>query len=158
MLERIWKTIDGTKVELLPLFRELMAAGDRNVQIGSDSQQDGKFTEFVTVVVVLQPGKGGRAFYTRERVPRVKSLRERLMREVWMSVTTGMELNDFIPKEADLTIHIDANPNVKFKSSEYVKELTGMVVGQGFKAVLKPDSWCASHAADHVVKHKVLNL
>lgn len=158
MLDRTWKTIDGQKVELLPLFKELMALGDRSVQIGSDSQQDGKFTELVTIVVILQPGKGGRAFYTRERLPRIKSLRERLMREVWMSVTTGMELNDFIPEDVDLTIHIDANPNTKFKSSAYVKELTGMVVGQGFRAVLKPDSWCASHAADHVVKHKILGM
>ena len=156
MLDKTWKTINGQKVEFLSLFKELVSSGEKSVQIGSDSQQNGKFTELVTVVVVLTPGKGGRAFYTREKLPRIKSLRERLMREVWMSVTVGMILNDFIPEESDLTIHIDANPDVRFKSSNYVKELTGMVVGQGFKAVLKPDSWCASHAADHVVKNKVI--
>lgn len=158
MLDRMWKTIDGEKVDMLAIFKELMKDGRRLIHIGSDSQQAQKNTEFVTVVVVLSPGKGGRAFYTRERVPRVKSLRERLMKEVWMSVTCGLELNQYIPSDADLTIHIDANPDVRFRSSDYVKELTGMVVGQGFKAVLKPDSWCASHAADHVVKHKVLGL
>lgn len=158
MIEREWKTIKGERVSLLEVFCELMKYPGRQVQIGTDSQQNGKNTEFVTVVVVLRPGKGGRAFYTRERVTRIKSLRERLMKEVWMSVDTGMELNKYIPEDAELTVHIDANPDVRFKSSSYVKELTGMVVGQGFRAVLKPDSWCASHAADHVVKHKVIGL
>lgn len=158
MLDRVWKTLEGEVVDLVPTFAALMASGDRNVQIGSDSQQDKKFTEFVTVVVVLTPGKGGRVFYARERTPRIKSLRERLMREVWLSVSLGMDLNDHIPESSELTVHIDANPDVRFRSSNYVKELVGLVVGQGFKAVLKPDSWCASHAADHVVKHKVLGL
>ena len=26
------------------------------------------------------------------------------------------------------------------------------MVGQGFKALIKPESWAASHAADHVVR------
>lgn len=158
MLDREWKTIEGQEVDIIEIFDDLMKNGERDVHIGTDSQQAGPATEFVTVLVILTPTKGGRAFYTRERTPRVKSLRERLMREVWMSVTTGLELNDRIPAHSELTIHIDANPNVQFKSSNYVKELTAMVVSQGFNAVLKPDSWCATHAADHVVKYKVLGL
>lgn len=154
-----WKTIEGQTVEnIVEVFKGLMAEGDREVHIGSDSQQAGKNTEFVTVVVVLEKGKGGRAFYTREKVPRVRSLRERLMKEVWMSVNAGLELNAHIPENAGLTVHIDANPDVRFRSSEYVKELTALVVSQGFKGLLKPDSWAASHAADHVVKHKVLGM
>jgi hypothetical protein len=51
-----------------------------------------------------------------------------------------------------LTVHIDANPVVAHKSSAYVQELVGLVVGQGFKALIKPESWAASHAADHVVR------
>jgi predicted RNase H-related nuclease YkuK (DUF458 family) len=51
-----------------------------------------------------------------------------------------------------LTVHIDANPVVAHKSSLYVQELVGLVVGQGFKALIKPESWAASHAADHVVR------
>jgi predicted RNase H-related nuclease YkuK (DUF458 family) len=44
---------------------------------------------------------------------------------------------------------------VRFKSSAYVQELVGLVVGQGFKALIKPESWAASHAADHVVRAKL---
>jgi Ribonuclease H-like len=41
---------------------------------------------------------------------------------------------------------------VKHKSSAYVQELVGLVVGQGFKALIKPEAWAATHAADHVVR------
>lgn len=157
MLEKTWKTMEGAPiVDLVGTLRQILAEGDREVHIGSDSQQAGKFTELVTVIVVLHKGKGGRAFYIREKLTRIKSLRERLMREVWMSVNVGLELNSHVPETVGLTVHIDANPNLKFKSSSHVKELTAMVVSQGFRTLLKPDSWCASHAADHVVKHKII--
>lgn len=153
MTDREWKTMNGKKVEsLAQVLRDLVSEAPRDIHIGTDSQQDGKVTQFVTVVVVLLPGKGGRAFYTKETVPRIKSLRERLLQEVSTSVQLGLELSPFLPEGNDLTIHVDANPNVKFKSSEYVQELAGYVVGQGFKTLLKPDSWAATHAADHVVK------
>lgn len=157
MLEKKWMTIDGTPIDdLVKTFKEEVSRGDRAVHIGTDSQNYGKNTEFVTVITLLNKGKGGRVFFAREKVVRIQSLRERLLREVWMSVNIALELNSFMDNAADLTVHVDANPNVKFKSSNYVKELAAMVVSQGFKAVLKPDSWCASHAADHVVKHKMI--
>lgn len=155
MLEKKWMTIDGVSIpDLVKTFKDEVALGNREVHIGTDSQQYGKNTEFVTILTILNPGKGGRVIYARERTDRIKSLRERLLKEVWMSVNIALELNAFIDDASSLTVHVDANPNVKFKSSAYVKELAAMVVSQGFKAVLKPDAWCASHAADHVVKGK----
>ncbi len=44
---------------------------------------------------------------------------------------------------------IDANPVATHKSCAYVHEL---LVGQGFKAPIKPESWTATHTADHVVR------
>jgi predicted RNase H-related nuclease YkuK (DUF458 family) len=82
-------------------------------------------------------------------MPRIQSLRERLTKEVWRSLEIAMLL-----PEHDLTVHIDANPSEKHMSSRYLQELVGMVVGQGFKALWKPDSWAATHAADHVVRTK----
>jgi predicted RNase H-related nuclease YkuK (DUF458 family) len=156
MLGRKWKTVDGVPI-LQPeetITRSLW--GVKTIYLGTDSQQDGKVTQFVTVVVIHERMKGGRVFYTRDVVPRIKSLRERLLKEVWMSVQLAIELTPFINEDSQLEVHVDANPNTKFKSSQYVKELTSMVVSQGFEAVLKPDSWAATHAADHVVKNRVI--
>lgn len=162
MLERTWKTLGGSQsIDLRTVLQQELAHGVAEIHIGTDSQQRGIHTEYVTVVVALRPAKGARVFYSREKVTRIKSLRERLHKEVWMSTELGMELtaspdigeNPF--EMIELTIHVDANPDERFKSSEYVQELAGLVVGQGFRVLLKPDSWAASHCADHAVKNKI---
>jgi uncharacterized protein len=146
----MWKTLGEIRIpDIVEFVAEASRAGQA-VHVGTDSLQSGRFTQFVTVVVILTPGKGGRVAYRREIVPRITSLRERLLKEVWKSVDLGLRFSPIV--KGDLTVHIDANPVVAHKSSQYVQELVGLVVGQGFKALIKPESWAASHAADHVVR------
>jgi uncharacterized protein len=148
----MWKTLNEVKIpDIMEFVREASKAG-QSVHIGTDSLQTGRFTQFVTVVVILTPRKGGRVAYRREVVSRVTSLRERLLMEVWKSVDLGLHFSPIV--KGELTVHIDANPVVTHKSSAYVQELVGLVVGQGFKALIKPESWAASHAADHVVRSR----
>lgn len=147
-----WKTLGG---EVIPDIVEWVKEASKNgqmVHLGTDSLQTGKYTQFVTVIAILTPMKGGRVAYCREVVPRIASLRERLLKETWKSVDLGLQLSPVVPGE--LTVHIDANPVVKHKSSQYVQELVGLVVGQGFKAEIKPRAWAASCAADHIVRTK----
>jgi predicted RNase H-related nuclease YkuK (DUF458 family) len=146
----MWKTLGETKIPDILQFVVEASKDGQAVHIGTDSLQRGRLTQFVTVVVILTPQKGGRVAYRREVVPRITSLRERLLTEVWKSVDLGLQFTSIV--EGDLTVHIDANPVVAYKSSAYVQELVGLVVGQGFKALIKPESWAASHAADHVVR------
>jgi predicted RNase H-related nuclease YkuK (DUF458 family) len=146
-----WRTLNEQKIPDLRAFIKEAAAKGQNVHIGTDSLQTGRFTQFVTVVAVLTPHKGGRAAYSREVVPRIKSLRERLLKETWRSVELGIALHEVVPGE--LTIHVDANSNLRYASSAYVQELVGMVVSNGFKSLIKPDSWAATHCADHIVRH-----
>lgn len=156
MLNKQWKTINNKSIPDIQLaIQELVRGGDKIVHIGTDSQRKDNRLDFVTALVVLTPGKGGRVLYTREKDPRFNSLREKLVKEAWLSVQTALEVEPLLPASCDITIHLDANPNVKFKSSCCVKELVGMVVGQGFAYEVKPRSWCSSHVAEHVVKHIV---
>src|SRR5262245_42956969 len=148
----MWKTLSEVRISDILQFVEDASRHGQAVHVGTDSLQSGRFTQFVTVVVVLTPGKGGRVAYRRDVLPRVTSLRERLLKEVWRSVDLGLQFSPIVAGE--LTVHIDANPVVAHKSSAYVQELVGLVVGQGFKALIKPHSWAASHAADHVVRSR----
>ena len=145
-----WKTVSGTEVPDIEQFVVEASKNGQAVHIGTDSLQTGRYTQFVTVVAVLTPHKGGRAAYARRIVPRIDSLRERLLKEVWQSVELGLVLAGHVAGE--LTVHIDANPSEKHMSSRYVQELTGLVVGQGFAAQIKPHAWAATHAADHIVR------
>lgn len=153
MLDRKWFTLNNEPIDdIKKAIEELTAEGNKDVHIGTDSQRKDRRIDFVTAIVVLTPSKGGRAYYTREKNPRFNSLREKLVKEAWMSVQTALEVEAILPESCDITIHLDANPNAKFKSSNYVKELVGMVVGQGYAYEVKPRAWCASHVSEHIVK------
>jgi predicted RNase H-related nuclease YkuK (DUF458 family) len=156
MLGRSWKTVDGHRITDPMTEIAAAMAGIKVVYVGTDSQQDGLKTQYVTVIVIHEPTKGGRVFYTTEVVPRIKSRRERLIKEAWLSVMLAMEINPMLSEDSSLEVHLDANPNTKFESSKYVKEMVSLVVSQGFAYKIKPDAWAAMHVADHVVKSKVI--
>jgi predicted RNase H-related nuclease YkuK (DUF458 family) len=145
-----WRTLTGLPIGNLVDFVRENARDGQIVHLGTDSLQLARHTRFVTVVAILTPGRGGRAIWTRVVVPRIRSLRERLLREVWLSVELGLKLSPVVP--GPLHVHIDANPIARHKSSAYVQELVGLVVSQGFRAVIKPESWAASRAADRLVR------
>lgn len=144
-----WKTLNEVPIpEIVPWTAEASKSGQA-LHIGTDSMQTNRYTQFVTVVIVHTPTKGARAAYTRSIVPRITSLRERLTKEVWLSIEVAMQLAHLDPA---LTVHIDVNAQERHMSSKYLQELCGLVMGQNFKVLWKPDSWAASHAADHVVR------
>ena len=149
-MQTTWRTLTGRAVEDVVDFVRDHARDGQVVHLGTDSLQRTRHTRFVTVVAILTPGRGGRAIWTRDTRPRIVSLRERLLREVWLSVELGLTLSPVVP--GPLHVHIDANPIARHKSSAYVQELVGLVVSQGFRAVIKPESWAASRAADRLVR------
>lgn len=122
------------------------------IHVGTDSKNRGFHTDFVTVIAVLDPGRGGRVFYLRERGPRMRSLAQRLFREAELSLVTAQVLAKGLI--ADVVVHVDANEDARHRSSKYAAALSGMVVGYGFRVMIKPNAWCATHVADYVVKEK----
>lgn len=154
ILDKQWLTLHKVPVEdICVSIAGLNADGPRPVHIGTDAQKRGKFLDFVTAVVVLDPGKGGRVFYTKTREKHINSLQHKLFTEVGLSLEIAQALCDHIDAD-QIQVHVDANTNLKWDSGKYHQQLAGMVVGSGFKAVLKPDAWCASHVADHAVNGK----
>jgi predicted RNase H-related nuclease YkuK (DUF458 family) len=154
ILDKQWSTLHKVPVDdVCAAIAELNAEGPRPVHIGTDAQKHGKFLDFVTAVVVLDPGKGGRVFYCKTRESHINSLQHKLFTEVGLSLEIAQVLCDYIESD-QIQVHIDANTNLKWASGKYHQQLAGMVVGSGFKALLKPDSWCSSHVADHAVNLK----
>lgn len=154
MLNKEWKTLYNLPV--LNVVQEILKAlKDENiVHIGCDSQRFDKEQHFVISVCLIYPGHGGRAWYTKIKEPQTNSIREKLFKEALNSIQVGLELSPHLPKKCEIIIHLDATPNTKFKSSGSVKELVGMVVGQGFRYFLKPDAFAANSIGDYIVKGK----
>jgi hypothetical protein len=122
------------------------------IYIGVDSQNHKGHTSFgLAVVVHIESSKGGHMFVETSKTVRIRSMRERLMKEVELVVDASMKLLDLVGTRG-FQIHLDINPNPEHKSNSIAKEAIGWVESMGFEYKIKPDSWAASHAADNLVQ------
>ncbi len=125
--------------------------------VGTDSN-GGKKTDFVTAVIVYRVGHGGRYFWKKTNGHKVyHTLRDRIYQEVALSLQVAQNMlkqlessltNAGLPNY-DFQIHIDVGQNGPTR--EMIKEVVGIVRGNGFKAMIKPESYAASHVADKYV-------
>ncbi len=149
----MWRSLSGKPIrDIVRSVKSLLHRDEHVVHVGTDSQQNGYHTNFVTVVAIVDPGRGGRVFYRRNQSPKGSSMAHRLFREAELSLSAAMLLEKDIAH--DIVVHVDANEDKRHRSSRYVRALAGMVVGYGFQVRVKPDSWCATHVADYLVKGK----
>lgn len=124
--------------------------------IGTDSQthhvKNHSEVDFVTAIIVHRIGRGARYFWKKEkRNGNPPILRDKIYTETLMSLDIAEEIVPEIrkvvsPGKYDLEIHIDVGP--LGPTREMIREVVGMVNGNGYVAKTKPDSWGASSVAD----------
>ena len=131
---------------------------ESSVYIGCDSIRFRKnkmwYAKYSTVIIVHMDSKHGcKLFHSSIDMPDYGNLKQRLLTEVQMAVTTATEIIDVLG-DRHMEIHLDINPNPQHKSSVAVKEALGWVKGSlGIDAKIKPSAFAATHAADHAVRH-----
>lgn len=165
-LEQTWYSIkrdesgNRIKVDLIKELIPYKADEDLAIHIGTDAQAfaPGK-ADYVTCVIIHGIADDERAFarifYHKDKGVTTHSLWDKLYNETMASIMSASEIAEQIEDFHDrIVVHVDANPKKEYASNNYVKQLAGMVMGYGFKHLLKPDSWASSHAADHIVKNK----
>ena len=121
------------------------------IVIGSDSEgHNEEVVDFVTAIVVHRVGNGGRYFWRRVELPKFYTLRDRIIREVLLSLEAAKEtlivLKTFEVPQFDFEIHVDIGENGQSKSM--MQEVIGMVRAYNFEARTKPESYAASKVAD----------
>jgi uncharacterized protein len=123
--------------------------------IGSDSQLKNGNGEacinYVTAIIVYRKGKGARYYWKNTQIQGKTVLRDKIYNETLLSLNTAQEIvpkiRKFVsPGKYDFEIHIDVGP--LGPTREMIREVVGMVNGNGFVAKTKPDSWGASSVAD----------
>lgn len=134
-----------------------------SVYVGCDSirfkDKHGKWHARYSTVVVLHIDscRGCKLFHESEVLPDYGNMKQRLMTEVSFAIAATNEVIEVIGDRA-LHVHLDLNADPKHKSNVAVKEAQGYVRGAtGISATIKPDSWAATHAADHAVRNKFVN-
>lgn len=129
-----------------------------SLTIGTDSEtridpHKGEVLELITAIVMYRKGFGGRYFWTKTKMAKNKSLRDKIYQEVMLSLDVAQDLVPRLKQQLngqsslyDLEIHIDVGEGGKTR--EMIKEVVGMVTGMGFTAKTKPYSYAASNVAD----------
>ena len=106
---------------------------------------------FVTAVVIHRKGKGGRYFWQKNKIGKIGSLRDKIYTETLLSIQLAEKLVPDLTKKLNgerykLEIHIDVGDIGPTR--EMIKEVVGMVNGNGFTAKTKPESYGAFVIAD----------
>lgn len=122
-----------------------------HLTIGTDSAIRKGETLFVTAIVLHRVGYGGRYFWAKLREKGKNFLRDRIYREALLSVELADQLVPLVKQATidglyEFQIHIDIGPNGATR--DMISELTGMVIGFGYEAKTKPNSYGASVIAD----------
>lgn len=129
--------------------------------VGCDSSSEEE-PNFPVVVAVLRRGEGGRFFlkkikYSSSFNKRFLYWKNRILQEVLLSCDLAMLLRDDFYKKIEQVddgtlqyqfkyIHADIGENGATK--DMVKELTGLIRGNGFEPKIKPEAYIASVVAD----------
>lgn len=128
-----------------------------SVYVGCDSiryKKNGKyFAKYSTVVILhMDSNRGAKIFQHTQDMHDFGNIRQRLLTEVSFAVEAALDIEESVGARY-LEVHLDLNGNPQHKSHAAVKEALGFVRGSGFTPKIKPDSFAATCAADHVVRH-----
>lgn len=123
--------------------------------IGTDSKtrklKGGQKVDFVSAIVIHRKGKGGKYFWQKKGVEKIGSLRDKIYTETLLSIQLAEKLVPQLTQKLNgeryrLEIHIDVGD--VGPTREMIKEVVGMVNGNGFMARTKPESYGAFSVAD----------
>lgn len=142
------------KINFVTVKSEIEASTqESSVYIGCDSVVIGNvMTKFTTVILLhYNSNNGAKCFSQTVKIDRAMSIRERLMREVYFAVEFGLEIVDSVGSR-NMEIHLDINPDDRYRSNIVMNEAVGFVSSQGLKVLTKPTSFAATSVADQILR------
>jgi len=129
-----------------------------DIIVGCDSSS-GEEPHFPLAVVILRKGEGGRFFLKKISYKGRKfyNWKQRILEEVLLSCQLALYLRENFEKKIQDSrkpnlncqfryIHADVGENGATR--DMVKEVTGLIRGNGFEPKIKPESFVASTVAD----------
>jgi predicted RNase H-related nuclease YkuK (DUF458 family) len=123
--------------------------------VGCDSSS-GEEPNFPVAIVVLRVGEGGRFFLKKIHYQNRKfyNLKQRILEEVLLSCQFALNLREILKEKMEgknfnyqfRYIHADIGENGATK--DMIKEIIGLIKGNGFEPKIKPEAFVASSVAD----------
>ena len=147
-----------TEKEMFDIIIERIrnSENEYSLYVGTDSQTH-EGTKVVTVIAILEVGKGGFWFHSIDWTRRltVDQLRVKIYNETMRSINVAKKLTQVLYEnllDFEVIIHVDLGRGKHSKTKEMIAEIIGWVNAEGFQAHAKPESWAASTIADRISK------
>lgn len=145
-------------IQLIKNFLEEKPLDEYSLVIGTDSHEkttsgDSRSISLVTAILVHRKGFGGKYFWRRKNLSNIHTLREKIYAETLESLNFALFFVPLLRKTLNgnsplynLEIHIDVGEHGDTR--DMIKEVVGIVTGNGFVAKTKPEAYGASYVAD----------
>lgn len=125
----------------------------RPQRLADDKSSMAGVADYVSALIVHKKGRGGIYFWSRQKLEKIFSMKQRIWQEALISLNLAEKMvKDFGSLgmfDLNLEIHVDVGPNGPTR--EMINDIVGMIRANGFKVATKPASWGASHVADRHV-------
>jgi hypothetical protein len=151
----------GIKINVPSLVREIVdfikikPNARYKIIIGTDSEYiSGNNADFVTAVVIHRLGNGGRYFWRRIELGKFYTLRDRIIKEVLLSLDVAKEILKELKKLPDLSnwdFEIHADIGERGETKILIQEVVGIIRANNFEVKTKPESYAATKVADRHV-------
>lgn len=146
-------------IEHIKHFLEEDSEAQYSLVVGTDSQERSvsgngkKMVQLISAIVVHRKGFGGKYFWQRSTFLEVHSLREKIYAETFASLDLAGIFVPLLKRSLNgksphyfLEIHVDIGEHGETR--DMIKEVVGMITGNGYVAKTKPESYGASYVAD----------
>ena len=147
----LFKNINGEIIDPLShTLKVLKNSPYSQIHIGSDSQNVGKKTKYVTAIAYRFGSRGVHYIISKKDEIIIDDIWKRLWKEAEMSIEVAEWLSNQINVKIELDM--DYNNDEKFISNKLISAAKGWANSLGYKVNVKPHNQIATKAADHHCK------
>ena len=147
----LFKNINGEIIDPLShTLKVLKNSPYSQIHIGSDSQNVGKKTKYVTAIAYRFGSRGVHYIISKKDEIIIDDIWKRLWKEAEMSIEVAEWLSNQI--NVKIEIDMDYNNDEKFISNKFISAAKGWANSLGYKVNVKPHNQIATKAADHHCK------
>ncbi len=152
-MEKYFRDKKGDKLNVVEhTLDQLQLWPNLKIYIGTDSQDYGKSSRFVTCVVYRYGHRGSHFVYYGEQVPIIRDIYNRLYSEGCRTMDASSILTEEIPISIE-ALEFDYSNISKTKSTPLVSTFRSWTKGLNMNGSFKSGGQFATKAADHVCRH-----
>jgi len=147
-----WLDADGNEVlddHLIKILKPYSTQGG-TIYVGADSMLYSKSCSFACAIALHDKHQQIAKYFYRRHVDKsnhFKDIRLKILSEVSLAIEVAQDIMKYVP-EANIEIHVDIGAGRKSKTRSMIDQVTGWILGSGFKCKIKPRSWASSSIAD----------